>query len=59
MELFLDDGEAFNDKKVLVDKLTHKYEKKQNFFKEVNKRKERQRQGLKEENAKRAKTDSL
>jgi hypothetical protein len=45
---------------VLVEKLSQKFEKKQNFFKEVNKRKERQRQELKEEDAKRAKrTDNV
>ena len=61
--LFLldEEGEEYNEKKVLVERLSQKFEKKQNFFKEVNKRKERQRQELKEEDAaKRAKlTDNL
>ena len=56
-----EEGEEYNEKKVLVERLSQKFEKKQNFFKEVNKRKERQRQELKEEDAaKRAKlTDNL
>jgi hypothetical protein len=60
-ELILDeDPEEYNEKKVLADQLTQKFEKKQNFFKEVNKRKERQRQELKQEDAKRVKrTDNL
>lgn len=56
-----EEGEEYNDKKLLVEKLSQKFEKKQNFFKEVNKRKERQRQELKEEDAKRVKmtTDNV
>ena len=61
MFLLDEEGEEYNEKKVLVERLSQKFEKKQNFFKEVNKRKERQRQELKEEDAaKRAKlTDNL
>ena len=61
MFLLAEEGEEYNEKKVLVERLSQKFEKKQNFFKEVNKRKERQRQELKEEDAaKRAKlTDNL
>ena len=61
MFLLDEEGEEYNEKKVMVERLSQKFEKKQNFFKEVNKRKERQRQELKEEDAaKRAKlTDNL
>ena len=50
--------EEKNEKKVLASTLDERFQKKQNFFKEVNKRKERERQALKQahqQTAKRAK----
>jgi hypothetical protein len=55
LSLYLEDAEEFNEKKALANNLAQKFQKKQDFFKEVNKRKERQRRDLKDENAKRAK----